>query len=185
MNHSYRSDTGRIVGGLVLVLLGVLFLVEQIFHWNMMQFLWPGFVILPGLLFFIGMLMGGKNAGGLAIPGTIITMTGLLLFYQNVTRLWWTWSFAWALVGPVAVGLGLIIFGLYSEKPEARKAGTIVLIIGLILLAIFGFAFGFGYLGIGRFMWPLVLIALGIFIVLRRVNRSAPKSPNADDGPRA
>jgi hypothetical protein len=185
MNHSYRSDTGRIVGGLVLVLLGVLFLVEQIFHWNMMQFLWPGFVILPGLLFFIGMLMGGKNAGGLAIPGTIITMTGLLLFYQNVTGLWWTWSFAWALVGPVAVGLGLIIFGLYSEKPEARKAGTIVLIIGLILLAIFGFAFGFGYLGIGRFMWPLVLIALGIFIVLRRVNRSAPKSPNADDGPRA
>ena len=185
MNQTNRSDVGRIVGGLILVMLGGLFLFSQFFGGSIWTFLWPGFVILPGLLFFIGMLMGGKDAGGLAIPGTIITITGLLLFYQNLTGLWQTWSFAWALVGPVATGLGLIIFGLYSEKPEARKAGTIVLVIGLALLAIFGISFGFGYPRLGRYLWPLVLIALGIFVVLRRTRGSVPRSPSADDGPKA
>ena len=185
MNQANRSDVGRIVGGLILVILGGLFLISQFFGGSIWTFLWPGFVILPGLLFFIGMLMGGKNAGGLAIPGTIITITGLLLFYQNLTGLWWTWSFAWALVGPIATGLGLIIFGLYSGKPEARKAGMIVLGIGLALLAIFGFSFGFSYLGIGRYLWPLVMIALGVFIVLRRTRGSAPRPPSTDDGPKA
>jgi hypothetical protein len=185
MNQGNRIDVGRIVGGLILVLLGGLFLVSQFFGGSIWTYLWPGFIILPGVLFFIGMLLGGKDAGGLAIPGTIITITGLLLFYQNLTGFWQTWSFAWALVGPVATGLGLIIFGLYSGKPDARKAGMIVLVIGLILLAIFGISFGFGFPGLGRYLWPLVLIALGLFVVLRRTRGAAPKSPNTDDGPKA
>ena len=185
MNQKNRSDAGSIVGGLVLVLLGGLFLISQFLDVNLMRYLWPGFVILPGLLFFIGMLLGGKSAGGLAIPGTIITTTGILLFYQNITGMWQTWTFAWALVGPVATGLGIIIFSLYSNKPEARKGGLIVLVIGLILLAIFGISFGFGIPGFGRYLWPLVLIAVGIFVVLQRTRRTAPRPSNNDDGPKA
>ncbi|MHB1357543.1 MAG: hypothetical protein ACYCZF_16360 [Anaerolineae bacterium] len=184
MSHTNSNEYGRIVGGVILVLLGGLFLVSQFLDINLMRYLWPGFIILPGVLFFIGMLIGGRNAGGLAIPGTIITTTGLLLFYQNLTGLWQTWSFAWALVGPVATGLGLVIFGLYSGKPDARKAGMIVLGIGLALLAIFGISFGFGFPGLGRYLWPLVLIALGIFVVLQR-SRKTTKSSNTDDGPKA
>jgi hypothetical protein len=184
MIDTNRRDVGRLVGGLILVALGVLFLISQLFKVDFWHFAWPGFVILPGLLFFIGMLLGGRSAGGLAIPGTIITTTGLLLFYQNITGLWQTWSFAWALVGPVATGLGLIIFGLYSNIPGVRKSGMIVLAIGLILLAIFGISFGFGFPGLGRYLWPLALIALGIFVVLRRTRGSTPTPPNSDDGPR-
>lgn len=184
MNQTNSTDFGRIVGGVILVVLGGFFLITQFLDVNLLRYLWPGFIILPGVLFFIGMLLGGKNAGGLAIPGTIITITGLLLFYQNLTGLWQTWSFAWALVGPVATGLGLVIFGLYSGKPDARKAGMIVLGIGLALLAIFGISFGFGFPGLGRYLWPLVLIAVGIFVVLQRTQK-VHKSSNTDDGPKA
>jgi hypothetical protein len=86
----------------VLVALGTLFLLEQFFDFQLGQWLWPLFIIIPGLLFFVGMLLGGKSAGPLAIPGSIVTTVGLLLLYQNTFNHFESWAYTWALM-PVAV----------------------------------------------------------------------------------
>lgn len=181
MKQPVERNVSSVIIGSILVIVGVMWLIGQFVVGSFWAVSWPLFVILPGLIFFAGMLWGGKQAAGLAIPGTIITVTGLVLFYQNLTGQWWTWSFIWALTGPMAVGLGLIIFGLYSDNPGARRAGTIVLIIGTVLLAVFGFAFGFERYNIAGYAWPLILIGLGIYIVIKRTRAASSRVVGDDD----
>ena len=67
-----RYNSGGFIGGGILVGLGLLFLLAQLFNFSAWGLLWPLFVIGIGGLFFIGMLSGGKAAAPLAIPGSII-----------------------------------------------------------------------------------------------------------------
>ena len=182
MEQPHNNNIGYIITGVILIALGVIWTIAQFLGANVLAFLWPGFIILPGVLMFVGMFLGGKQAGGLAIPATIVTTLGLVLFYQNLFNQWWTWSFIWALVGPVATGLGILIFSFYSDKPEARKGGLIVLVIGLVLLAVFGFSFGLSRLGLARYIVPLALIGLGIYLVIQRSRSvSAGQAAGSDD----
>lgn len=174
MEKRIKTNTGAVVFGVILILVGLVAIVGQFLGARFWNYAWPGFILVPGLLMFVGMLLGGKQAGGLAIPATILTILGLVLFYQNLFNLWWTWAFIWALVGPVAAGLGIVIFGLYSDNPGARKGGLIVLIIGLALFAIFGFAFGLSNTFAAGFIVPIVLIGVGIYIVIKRTRRVQP-----------
>ena len=104
-----RRNIGGLVGGSILIGLGVLFLLAQFFNFMAWQFLWPFIVIGAGGLFFVGMLAGGKSAAGLAIPGAIISVVGLMLLYQNLTGHWASWSYGWTII-LVAVGLGILMF---------------------------------------------------------------------------
>jgi hypothetical protein len=122
MNGDTKSQGARLGIGAVLVALGILFLLEQFFDVRLGQWLWPLFIIIPGLLFFVGMVLGGKPAGPLAIPGSIVTTVGLLLFYQNTFNHFESWAYAWALM-PVAVGIGLMINGIWSEQPALVHNG--------------------------------------------------------------
>ncbi len=70
---------------LLLIGLGLLFLLLQFVPLDLGRNAWPFFIIIPGLLFFAGMALGGRDAARLAIPGSIVTMVGLILLYQNTT----------------------------------------------------------------------------------------------------
>ena len=95
------SSDGRewinVVVGMVLVGLGLLFLVAQLFNVNVMHFTWPFLLSCRGC-FFRRYDAWGKGAGGLAIPGSIITTVGLILLYQNSFNHWQSWAYAWALI---------------------------------------------------------------------------------------
>lgn len=108
MGKDYRV-TGQIALAIGLIGLGILFLVGQLLGISLIGWLWPFFVITPGVLFFVVMALGGKDASGFAIPGSIITTVGLILFYQNLTGHWASWAYAWALIFPTAVGAGMMI----------------------------------------------------------------------------
>ena len=174
-----RNDRGPLasLAGLGLVLLGVIFLAQQfagdrlpIVSWTL---LWPLFVIVPGLAFFAAMIQSGKSAGGLAIPGSIITITGLLLFYQNVTHHWQSWAYAWALIAPMGVGVGLLIRGGWTGSPVGTQAGSRLFAIGLTLFVVGAIFFelvlnisGFANGTLGRFVLPILLIVAGAFFLV-------------------
>lgn len=161
--------------GLLLIGLGVLFLLGQVFGVNLWAFFWPFFIIIPGLLFFVGMVMGGKPAGPLAIPGSVVTMTGLLLLYQSITGHWESWAYAWALIFPTAVGIGLLINGVWSGIDKLVEGGRKWITSGVIIFVAGGVFFELliFHRGFGRIVWPGVLIALGIYLLVRR-SREAP-----------
>src|SRR5262249_6024248 len=100
--NASRGRGGSIVG-LILIGLGIVFALGQIFQVNFWQFTWPFFIIVPGLLFFVMMVAAGQPGGPLAIPGSIVTTVGLILLFDSLTGLWYNWAYAWALIIPTSI----------------------------------------------------------------------------------
>lgn len=187
MSENSRNAT-NVVMGIVLVGMGLLFLVAQFLRISLWALGWPMFIIIPGLMFFVGMIASGKGRnGGLAIPGSIITTVGLILLYQNTFGAWATWSYIWALIFPTAVGLGIIIEGLWDSKPHNVRQGRQMLVVGLIIFVaaavFFEVILGISGGGLGSYFWSLALIAIGVYLLLKR-GLMAPSSNNgAGRGP--
>ncbi len=170
---STQRNTGALIGGSVLIAIGILSLFGQIFtSFNFWGFVWPFFVIGIGAMFYIGMFAGGKSVSGLAIPATIITTIGLILFYQNITGHWETWSYAWTVI-ILAVGLGIYIMGSFGEDEGQRTAGKGLMKVGAILFIVFGgffemiFSAGSRF-GLRQLIFPVGLILLGLYLIITR-----------------
>jgi hypothetical protein len=173
------KNRGSIVGGLILILVGALFLLLQAFPNLAAQFdpelQWPLLIVAVGALFLLGAVLGTPS---LAIPGAIIGGIGGLLYYQNVSGNWDSWAYAWSLI-PGFVGVGLILMGLLDhEKRSSIRDGVRLIFISFVLFAIFG-----GFLGgsetLGQ-LWPLLLILVGIWMLWR--NRSGRSRVKKEPG---
>ena len=165
------NDKGRPIAAVVLIGLGVLFLAGQLFDiGGILGWLWPFFVILPGMAFLYFAYTGGKNQSGLAVPGAVITGTGLILFYQNMTNHWESWAYAWSLY-PLFVGLALTFMGGRTGDKGTLKTGQGLVRWGgmaFIVLAVLFEVVIFGGGGIfGNLALPLLLIGAGAFMLLR------------------
>jgi len=170
-----KNRSASIVFGLVLILAGLAFLLVQVFHVGsgVLGFGWPLFVLLPGLLLFLVVRRGSEFAEPAAILGGILTITGLVLLYQNITGHWASWAYAWALIAPGGVALGEWVYGTLHNKAASRESArslagvslSMFLIAGLffeLVLNISGFTRGLGGLGL-----PIVLIVLGVLLFAR------------------
>ena len=83
--------SGTILLGLALVLLGGIALAGRLLDIDLLGLGWPIFVLAPGIvLFAAGVAVGGKAGLGLAIPGGIVSVVGLVLTFQSATGLWGT-----------------------------------------------------------------------------------------------
>jgi hypothetical protein len=175
-DRSKLSPASLVLGG-ILVLLGVVFLAGQFldlaFGFAIGQFAWPFFVIIPGVVLFIAAFLMEPRAGvGLAIVGSIVAMVGLILLVMNVTGLWASWAYAWALIFPTSVGLGQVIYGALRGQGDIARTGVNMALVGLAIFIVAGFFFelviginGFG-IGLGRLLWPVLLIGLGVIVLL-------------------
>ena len=174
-----RQDTRQgIAGGAVLVALGVLFFFREVFGFELGRYGWPLFIIGPGLLLFAGMIAGGRGAGGLAVPASIVTTIGLLLFVQNLTGRYETWAYGWALI-PLAAGLGTRIAGAWEGNATLVAEGQRAIALGLVLFLVFGAFFeGFVFHGsvLASYLLPVGLIFGGVALLARngfRARRAA------------
>ena len=137
-----------VIGGL-LILIGLVLLAGNLVRIDLGHYGWPLFVIAPGvLLIVVALTSRGFVSEGLAIAGSIVTVTGLILLFQNSTGYFQSWAYAWALVFPAAVGLGMIIYGVAAARPGNVRAGTRLVAIGVVLFVL-GAAFFEGVIGIG------------------------------------
>jgi hypothetical protein len=152
-----------IVGGIILILLGLLFLANELFPQTFAFWDWPFIIIGLGVVFLIWAILAGT--GGLAVPGTILAGIGGILYYQNITGDWESWSYIWALI-PGFVGLGVIISGIIDGNfKEAFTRGLTLLVISGVFFFAFGSAFGLEHELIQY--WPVLLIILGLIALVR------------------
>jgi hypothetical protein len=173
---------GNVVVGGVMIVLGILFLIGELFNIHIGEFIWPFFIMGPGVFLFLLSLMFDDDTGkGLSAVGGLVTMVGLVLFVQNVTGHWASWAYAWALVAPTSLGLGMFAYGLLKGNAEVRKEGWDVAKVGLGIFVVAAIFFelivGLGGFGLGRFGWPLLLIALGVFFLFRNLTAGWHKTP--------
>jgi hypothetical protein len=171
-----QSERSSIVLGLALVVVGGLALLGRALDVDLLGLGWPLFVLAPGIVLFVGGVAIGGTAGlGLAIPGGVLSMAGAVLSFQAATGLWATWAYAWALVAPGGVGLGMLAYGLLTGQSGPARAGLPVLLTGLGLFIGFGLFFE-GLLHLSGASFPLAepllaagLVLLGLAIVLMGV----------------
>jgi hypothetical protein len=168
-----NRNRGSLFIGIILIVAGVLFLLSRIVGMNGWGAFWPFIVIAVGAAFFVGMALGGRSAGVLAIPGSIIVMVGLILLLQSWLAIWETWAYAWTLI-VCAVGLGIAFFGMWSDQPDLRNSGWGLARLGLVLFVVFGvlfefiFSFGSGVQRLKSPFWPVLLIIVGLGLLLYR-----------------
>jgi hypothetical protein len=172
-----RRGGSSLALGIVLVVVGIFAFVVVMAGVDLTQYGWPLFVIIPGLTLLV---VGFAGVGSVAtIPGGIVTMLGLVLAYQNSSGDWPTWAFAWALVVPGGVGLGMYLQALRDHDQQALGTGrtllfisAMIFIIGFVLFeSILGIS-GRDYGGFGKAALPLLLIVIGIILLVRSAQRS-------------
>ena len=167
-----RGAPGAAVLGAILITLGIVFLVGQQLEIDLGEIGWPFYVIAPGVaILVLGLTQRGGS--GLTVAGSIVTIIGLVLLYQNTTDHWESWAYAWALVGPGGSGVGMLLYGARSANPSMMRAGFWQILTAAALF-VAGFVFFEGVIGIsGRrfpfpeWLLPAVIIAFGVVLLFR------------------
>lgn len=132
-----RRPDGPTIIGVVLVVLGLLWLLGRLVNVDLTQVPWPLYIIVPGAAIFLLSIPARDRGGeGLAVVGAMVTILGLLLLYQDVTGHWESWAYAWALIAPGSVGLGLLLYGLLTARRGLVTAGTRVALVGLAIFLV-------------------------------------------------
>lgn len=171
MTNEKRVNNMRWFGAL-LILLGILSLADQFLNIRLGRVTWPLFIFVPGVVMLLAALRSDESAGeAFAILGGILTMLGLLLFYQNLVDHWASWAYAWALIAPTGVGLGQWLYGTARQRPDMVKTGKDLTTIGLIIFAA-GFTFfelilNISGLNLGVVGWGILLILLGAWVLVK------------------
>jgi len=150
--------------------------VPAVQSWLENNFTWPMWTIGAGLLvLLIGLISG---APGMAVPASIIAGIGGILYYQNSSGDFGSWSYMWALI-PGFVGIGTILAGLLGENTRANLShGLNLLAISAVLFLVFGTFFG-GVAILGDYGAAILLILLGLYVLARGFARGGTGGQNA------
>ena len=167
-----RGSGGAVVLGGLLIALGLVFLAGQYWNVDLGQYGWPIYVIGPGLaLVLLGLTQ--RDGSGLTIFGSMVTIVGLILLYQNLTDYWESWAYAWTLIAPGGSRVGMLLYGARAGNGGMMRAGLWQIVTALGLFAA-GFLFFEGLIGIsGRrfplpdWVLPLAVIVTGLLLLLR------------------
>jgi hypothetical protein len=176
------TNSGALIGGSLLIGFGLLALLGQLFRdvFNL-SVAGPFTVIGFGAIFFVVMVAGGKQAAPFAIPGSIISGIGLILLYQSLTDHWASWAYGWTVI-VFFVGVGILVSGWWGGNIHQRNSGLRVMRTGFILFVIFGAFFEGLFSGFRGYLFPALLIAVGLYLVLSR-SGLLPRWPRTEDAP--
>jgi hypothetical protein len=185
------SPGAAVLGG-ILIVLGLLFFAGNQLNIDIGDATWPLYVIAPGVaLVTLGLTQ--RHGSGLTIFGSIVTMVGLILLYQNATDHWESWAYAWALVGPGGSGIGMLLYGTRSGDRKMARDGFWMILIAAGIFAV-GLLFFEGILGISgdrlplpTWVMPVAVIGIGVLVLIRgltfRDHRGPAWTSDEDDGP--
>ena len=164
--------------GIVLVVIGIFALAVVLSGVDFTESGWPLFIIIPGLTLLV---VGFVSVGAVAtIPGGLLTVLGVVLAYTSSTGHWPVWAYAWALVVPGGIGLGMYLQALRDHDQDSLRTGRTLLFVSLIIFLI-GFVLFESILGIsgrdafgpvGKAALPLLLILVGVILLVRSIQRS-------------
>lgn len=177
-------------GAILLIGLGLLFLVGQVFNinfWAIAGFSWPVLILIPGVIFLALAFSGSRKMAGFVFPGTIITGTGAILWYQNVTGNWESWAYAWTLY-PALVGLAMIFAGQRQGNERTVTTGSGMVKYSTIAFvaaaAFFELLIFHGNGALTGWIVPLGLVAAGGYLLLSgRAPAFSDKPKRKNDAP--
>lgn len=163
---------------ILLIGVGAILLLANVFEIHLIDMLWPGFILGPGLLLmypaYKSTAESQSKAAFLAIPGAMIAAFGALLFAMNLSGHYEAAAYSWPLVIAAAAG-GVMYVSRYDDNAALQERG-LKFVRAMVLLFI-GMAFFFEIILFENFnpSMSVGLIGLGLYLLLRgrRESKSA------------
>jgi hypothetical protein len=156
-----------ISAGLIMILIGGLFLIVNLFPGSVEQLnldqQWPLIVVGVGIILLLRALFGKPS---FAMQGIIVMGIGFILYYQNMTNNWASWAYMWTLI-PGFAGIGMVLMNLLDQRKRSvfREGGRLILI-SAALFILFSAFFNSEFGNIGQ-LWPVLLIVVGLWMLFR------------------
>ena len=163
-------NRGAVLAAFGLIGLGVLFLIFNILGVSS-DTTWPVIFIASGALCFLPAFLWPGMRGplaGLAIPGALVILLGLIFQYNVLSHDWNSWAYAWILLTG-GVGLGLALAGwIGSWGGGIITIGWWLFILSVGVFSAFATLFGGPAL---RTVAPVFLILFGVWLFVRSFRR--------------
>jgi len=161
---------GPLAVGAILIIIGAAVLAARQLTLELDWLTWP--LIVGVGIFVVAVLIGGQAGSGFAALAGIVTMVGVVLAVQRDTGAYASWAYAWALVAPGGVGLGLLLYGLLTGQWRIARSGFGALFAGVVLFLVL-FVFFEGVVGLNggvddqlvAIVAPAAILVLGVILV--------------------
>lgn len=156
----------NIIWGFLLISLGIIILANRIYGMDFisMQYLWPLFIIIPGLSFEFSYFIKRRDAG-LLVPGGILTTIGVMFLFQTYT--YWRFSEIIPSVCLLSVAIGLFQLFIFGKRNKGLLIPVFILggmgLIGLLTIFLGELLPWLNY----NLLLPLVLILIGLYLLLK------------------
>ena len=179
--HRAVKGNARFVGflwGGILLAAGTWFLLERmgIDLPNFWSALWPLFPFMFGLAFLVTFVTSEERDPGLVWPGTFGMLIGAFFFLFSLDIVEWEqMSELWPAF-PLIVGLSFVAtwFAGRCRKLQLLVPATINIAVGVVGL---GFTLGLIDRRTLNMLWPLALVAIGLFMIARSLRPRRPSVP--------
>lgn len=155
-----------LIGGLILIGLGLLFLVNVF-----IPLTWPIAITGIGVAMLAWAVQQRERHGeGMGLSGLLTVTLGLILFYQNATQDWRSWYFLWPLLF-AAVGAGMLLnrwlaASRYGGVRYLRVSGAFIAL-GLAGAAVL-------WLFRAQLSWPSIIWGMGVMFGLAAIAGGLP-----------
>jgi hypothetical protein len=172
--------SGNLIGGLVLIAIGLWFLADNFgFQTFRLRAIWPIFPTLAGVGFILSYLTGREKDEGVLIPGVICLLLGPFFFLFTAGPLDWDDMGALWPVFPLIAGVAFLVTWLAGRcrDPGYLWSGLPALGVGAIGLLFTLGPFRFRTIVQG---WPLVLVGVGVWLLVREWLRMRRDTPAGD-----
>jgi hypothetical protein len=147
-----------IVPGLILIVLGVIFLLGNFGAFDIeWEVLWTWVLILLGVIFWLGFIFD-RSKDGLIMPGTILLTIGIV-FNISMRYDWVGVENLWPFF-VLAPAFGFYAMYLFGKRDRG-------ILVPAVILTIIGTIFLMGSIPVLKYVWPLLLIAVGVLIITK------------------
>ena len=155
-----------LIGGLILIGLGLLFLVNVF-----IPVTWPIAITAVGVAMLAWAVQQRERYGeGMGLSGLLTTTLGLILFYQNATQNWQSWYYLWPLLF-AAVGAGMLLnrwlatsrnSGVRYGGARYLRVSTAFIVLGLVASVVLWFVRE-------QLSWPSIIWGMGAMFSLAAI----------------
>jgi hypothetical protein len=154
----------------ILIGLGVVLLFAGLFDVHLIDYLWPAFIVFPGLAMmypaYKSTAEDQHSLSFLAIPGAVFVAVGALFFVLNLFDHFEAWAYTWTVI-PAAMAAGVLYMTRYDNnlRLEAR-AHKFIRVLAMVTV---GLAFFFEIIIFENYnpLMAVGLIILGIYLLVQ------------------
>jgi len=148
----------QVVPGLIMIMVGMVFLLGNFGALDLdWEILWTWILIVMGVIFWLGFIFD-RRKDGLIMPGTILLTIGIVF---NISARY-DWAFLDSLWPFFILAPAFGFFAMYFFGKRDRG-----ILVPAVILSIIGTIFLMGSIPVLKYIWPLLLIGVGVLCRIR------------------